>query len=70
VTKIACAASATVDAIEQTVTSDSSKLVYDAAANQYSYIWKTLSSYGGNCYRLTLTLNDTTSYQALFKFSK
>jgi len=70
VTKVVCAASAALDAIEQTVSSDTSKLVYDATANQYAYIWKTLTSYAGNCYRLTLTLNDGTSHQALFKFSK
>jgi hypothetical protein len=67
---VGCAGSAAVDAVEQTVASDSSKLTYDAASGQYSYIWKTNKLWAGTCRQLTLTLGDGTTKVANFQFTK
>ena len=47
-----------------------SGLKYDAAADQYIYNWKTLSSYAGTCRKFILKLVDGTAHEALFKFVK
>ena len=55
------------DAIEETTTA-ASGLVYDAAANQYKYTWKTPKNYAGLCYRLDLKMIDGSAFSANFKF--
>lgn len=58
------------DTIETTVTAGFSTLSYDAAADQYSYVWKTDKAWAGACRTLTVKLADGTTHQALFKLTK
>lgn len=43
---------------EQLTTSGSSGLHYDSSTNQFVYNWKTSQAQAGNCFVVTLTLND------------
>jgi hypothetical protein len=43
---------------------------YDATAGQDVYVWKTDKAWAGTCRKLTVTLKDGTSRQALFKLTK
>ncbi len=60
--------SSTSSQIDQTVTAGNSSLSYDATADQYTYAWKTDSSWKGTCRVLTVTLADTTQHLANFHF--
>jgi len=66
----ACSPSAPVDEIEQTVTAGASGLKYDAAADQYVYVWKTDKSWTGKCGTFSLQLDDGTTHTAMFSFTK
>ena len=68
--KISCDSSASLDAIELTVTAGSSSLSYDATTNTYTYVWKTDKAWAGTCRTLTVQLIDGSSHQANFKFTK
>ncbi len=59
-----------VDAIEQTVTAESSSLSYDASYNQYIYVWKTNSAWSGACRTFVMKLLDGSYHRADFKFRK
>jgi hypothetical protein len=67
-------ASATVDAIEETVAASTSGLQYDSSANspigQYIYVWKTDKAWAGTCRRLDVMLSDGTTHSAQFQFKK
>jgi hypothetical protein len=63
-----CTTGAPTDAIEETVTAGSSSLQYDAAAERYTYIWKTQTSFAKSCRKLVLRLIDGSEREALFKF--
>jgi len=65
---ISCSSTADVDAIEQTVTANSSGLAYDAKTGQYTYTWKTQKSWAGTCRQLELKFNDGSVLRANFKF--
>jgi hypothetical protein len=65
---IPCDASAPVVDLTDTVTAGSSSLSYSAGGEQYTYVWKTESSWAGTCRQLVLTLNDGTAHRANFKF--
>jgi hypothetical protein len=67
---IACDASAPADGIESTVTAGNSSLSYDGSSDQYTYVWKTDSSWTGTCRALVLKMKDGTVHRALFKFAK
>jgi hypothetical protein len=41
---------------------------YDPKSDQYSYTWKTDSSWKGTCRVFTATLNDNTQHLAFFNF--
>jgi hypothetical protein len=58
------------DVIEETVAASNSGLTYDAASDQYNYVWKTGTGYANSCRKLTLTLKDGTRREALFHFVK
>jgi len=60
----------TEDAVEVTVTAGASSFTYDVTSGQYVYVWKTDKTWAGTCRKLTVTLKDGTSHQALFKFTK
>ena len=69
--KILCDPNATVDAVEEVLTTTNSGLKYDPVANQYIYNWKTATSYASTCQQLIVRLADgTTVKSANFKFTK
>ncbi|MGD9588971.1 MAG: PxKF domain-containing protein [Pyrinomonadaceae bacterium] len=51
-----------------TVTAGNSSLSYDAAVDQYNYVWKTNKSWQGTCRVLLVRLNDGSSHTASFRF--
>lgn len=65
-----CSAVTTEDLIEETVTASTSGLQYDAAADQYIYVWKTGTGFANSCRKLTVTLKDGTRHESLFHFIK
>jgi hypothetical protein len=65
---VACASTAPVDGIEQTVTAGASGLQYDAATGVYSYVWKTDKAWAGTCRQLVLLFADGSTARANFKF--
>jgi hypothetical protein len=60
-----CNSGATTDDIE-TVATGGTSLRYDATGGQFIYNWKTPAT-AGKCYRVTMTTQDGSSLQALFK---
>ena len=61
----------TPDPIEEyATTTANSKLIYDALASQYNYVWKTDKAWAGKCFRLDVKLNDDTTHSANFLFTK
>jgi hypothetical protein len=52
----------------ETVTSGGSGLTYDAAADQYVYVWKTEKGWAGTCRQLVVKLADGSLHAANFKF--
>ncbi|HEX2462269.1 MAG TPA: PxKF domain-containing protein, partial [Vicinamibacterales bacterium] len=67
---IICDSGASTDGIEATVTAGSSSLAYDAITDQYTYVWKTDKAWANTCRQLTVKLNDGTTHQANFTFTK
>ncbi|TYB42639.1 PxKF domain-containing protein [Microbispora tritici] len=65
--QISCSLGQT-DSVEQAVTAGGSPLSYDAAKDQYTYVWKTDKAWSGQCRRLNVTLADGTQHWALFRF--
>lgn len=65
-----CAANATTDPIESTVSASLSSLSYDAASGQYTYTWKTEKGWATKCLELRLGLNDGSDQYAKFQFTK
>jgi hypothetical protein len=64
-----CGATAGEDLIEEVAASNSG-LTYDAAADQYNYVWKTSGIWAGTCRKLVVSLVDGTRHEALFHFVK
>ena len=62
-----CDASAADDPLELTLTAGSSGLNYDAATDQYLYVWKTDKAWAGQCRQLRVKLVDGTLHAANFK---
>jgi hypothetical protein len=70
---ISCTSSGAVyEPIESVATGSNSGLTYDAAADQYNYVWKTDSRWAGTCRRFALKLSDgsTLVHWANFKFTR
>jgi hypothetical protein len=65
---ISCSATAVIDQLEETVTASTSGLQYDAAADQYVYVWKTNSAWAGTCRQLKVFFKDGRAVTANFKF--
>jgi len=68
-TAMACDSIGELDGIETTATAGSSGLQYDAASDQYTYIWKTDKAWAKTCWQLVLRLSDGTVHRANFKFT-
>ena len=64
--QITCDSGAPLAEIEDTVNAGSSSLSF--GGDQYNYVWKTNSSWAGQCRQLIITLNDGTTHVAYFKF--
>jgi TolB protein len=62
--------SASLDAIEQTVTASASGLSYSATSGQYTYTWKTDKTWAGKTRQLVIRFKDGTEHKANFKFTK
>jgi len=54
----------------ETVNAGGSSLTYDAAANQYVYVWKTDKGWANRCLQLQVLLKDGTLHTANFQFNK
>ena len=54
--------------VTETVIAGGSSLTYDAASDQYSYVWKTNKAWKGTCRILIVRLNDDSQYLAKFRF--
>jgi hypothetical protein len=67
---MACDSSATADTVEETVTAGGSGLTYDAAADQYTYVWKSNKSWANKCYMFDLGLNDNSIHTFAVRFFK
>jgi hypothetical protein len=67
---VPCAGGALQAAVEETVTAGSSSLSYDAASDQYVYVWKTEKNWAGTCRQLIVGLNDGSEHRANFTFTK
>jgi hypothetical protein len=67
--QIDCDSGVTLDDVEETSSTGSSSLSYDAASDQYKYVWKTDSAWAGTCRQLTVTLSDGTTHTTKFKFT-
>ena len=67
---IACDPGAPVDVVTETLTAGASGLTYDAATDQYTYVWKTEKGWADSCRQFTLRLTDGTNHVANFRFTK
>jgi hypothetical protein len=65
---ITCDANATPVEVTETTTAGSSSLSYDAATDQYIYVWKTESSWAGTCRQLVIQLQNGCVHRVNFKF--
>jgi hypothetical protein len=65
-----CSSAEGLDVIEETVSSGHSELQYDPATGQYTYVWKTSTSWSGTCRRFILELTDGSVHEAYFTFKK
>jgi hypothetical protein len=65
-TPFTCGDTTTVD-VSQTVDATANSINYDASSDQYNFVWKTESSWAGQCRTLSVTLNDGSTHTALFK---
>ena len=66
--QISCSTSNPIAPVAETETAGNSSLTYDAASDQYKYVWKTETSWQNTCRQLIVTLRDGTVHQANFKF--
>jgi hypothetical protein len=69
-TAMACDSTDELDAVEETVSAGGSSLQYDAALDQYTYVWKTNKAWAGTCRQLVVKLDDGTYHRANFQFVK
>ena len=62
--------SASMDAIEQTLTASTSGLSYSTTTGQYTYTWKTDKAWAGQTRQLVVRYKDGTEHKATFKLTK
>jgi Domain of unknown function (DUF5011)/HYR domain/NHL repeat/PKD domain len=65
---IPCNSSDPATDLQDTLTAGGSSLSYDAATDQYVYVWKTSTTWAGTCRQLVVQLNDGSLHRANFKF--
>jgi hypothetical protein len=65
---ITCNSSDPATDLQDTLTAGGSSLSYDAATDQYVYVWKTSAAWAGTCRQLVVQLNDGSIHRANFKF--
>lgn len=69
--KVNCDTTSPTDTVQQTVTAGASSLQYDAAANQYVYVWKTDRAWANTCRQFVINFKDGVTIQrANFKFTR
>ncbi len=66
---VACNGRDPTDAIEQTVATGRSRLVYNAATARYTYAWKTEKAWSNTCRDLVLKFKDNRAQRARFRFN-
>ena len=65
---IACPSGTPSTSIEETELAGSSGLSYNAATDQYQFVWKTERAWNGTCRQLIVKLIDGSTYTANFQF--
>jgi Tol biopolymer transport system component len=65
---VACDANEPGSVIDETISAGGSSLTYDAAADRYTYVWKTNKAWKGTCRILALRLTDGSNHFAKFRF--
>ena len=68
--QITCSDGAPVSEIEETVTAGNSSISYNAAPDQYTYVWKTKKDWAGECRTFRVTFDDGTYWEADFHFTR
>ena len=63
-----CGSLDAVSTVDETVNAGGSTLSYDAATDQYNYVWKTNKTWKGTCRQLVVKLSDDTIHVANVKF--
>ena len=70
VTSVSCSSGGASDPLEETAGGSTSGLHYDATTDTYVYVWKTQKSWAGTCKKLSFTLVDGTTHEALFQLTR
>jgi Bacterial Ig domain/WD40-like Beta Propeller Repeat len=65
-----CDPTLSLDAIEETAGVHASDISYNPSTRQYTYFWKTSSSWAGTCRQLVVKLIDGSSHRADFQFTR
>jgi len=69
VVTMTCPSAASTEAVEETLAADTSKLSFNAATNQYTYLWKTDKTWTGTCRKLVIKFADgSPEHTLLFSF--
>ncbi|GLC24413.1 hypothetical protein rosag_09260 [Roseisolibacter agri] len=69
-TTVSCVSEAAQSAVGETVAASGNSLSYDAATDQYIYVWKSEKGWAGGCRRLDVTLTDGRTKSAFFRFTR
>ena len=68
--QVECPADTPVSVVEPTTAAGAGSLTYDAASGTYNYVWKTETGWSGTCRTFSMTLDDGSTYRAVFSFVK
>ena len=68
--RVACPSDSPLDTVETTTMATANSLSYDAAADQYTFVWKTEKAWSGTCREFLVTFSEGTERTALFTFGK